>query len=159
MRKLIFIELIEEYEKVNIYSIRFENESHTEYEKFIMQHKEQFKNDLGILAYRIQRITEDGVFERHFRYEGRCKDRVSAIPSHMDTSKLRVYCICINEGILIFGNGGVKRTRTYNVNSILTKFVSTMQEIDYQIKLKEKSGAICVAEKELSGELFIEMKD
>lgn len=159
MRKLIFIELLEEYEKVNIYSIRFENESHTEYEKFVMQHKEQFKNDLGILAYRIQKITEDGVFERHFRYEGKCSDRVSAIPSHMETSNLRVYCICINERILILGNGGVKRTRTYNVNTMLTKFVSTMQEIDNQIKLKEKSGAICVIEKKLSGELFIEIKD
>lgn len=159
MRKKIFIELLEEYEKVNIYSIRIDGESQTEYEKFIVQHKDQYKRDLGILAYRIQKITEDGVFERHFRYEGKHKDRVSAIPSHIDLSNLRVYCICLNERILILGNGGIKNTRTYNENPTLSLFVNNMQEIDKQIKLKEKAGKIAIVEKCICGELFIEIED
>lgn len=157
MRKKIFIELLEEYEKVNIYSIRIDGESQTEYEKFIVQHKDRYKRDLGILAYRIQKITEDGVFERHFRYEGKFNDRVSAIPSHLDMSKLRVYCICVNERILILGNGGLKKTRTYNLNTVLNNFVDMMQKIDKQIKLKEASGTIKIIDKCICGELYIEI--
>lgn len=159
MRKKIFIELLEEYEKVNIYSVRLDGESQTEYEKFIVQHKDLYKKDLGTLAYRIQKITEDGVFERHFRYEGKFKDRVSAIPSNLDLSQLRVYCICVNEKILILGNGGLKKSRTYNENPILCSFVNSMQAIDKQIKLKEGSGKITIEGKNIYGELFIEIED
>ncbi len=159
MRKKIFIELLEEYEKVNIYSIRIDGESQTEFERFLMLHKDRYQKDIGTLLYRIQRISEDGVFERHFRYEGKHKDRVSAIPSHIDLSNLRVYCICLNERILILGNGGIKNTRTYNENSTLCSFVNSMQEIDKQIKIKEKAGKIAIVEKCICGELFIEIED
>ena len=157
MRKKIFIELLEEYENVNIYSIRIDGESQTEFERFLMLHKDRYKKDIGTLLYRIQRISEDGVFERHFRYEGKHKDRVSAIPSHFDTSNLRVYCICLNERILILGNGGLKKTRTYNENPALCMFVNNMQEIDKQIKFKEASGKIVIEGKNICGELFIEI--
>lgn len=157
MKKRIFIEILEEYDNVNIYSIRFEGETLSEYERFILTHRAQFKKDLGVLAYRLEKITESGVFDRHFRYEGYKKDRVSAIPSHLDTSNLRVYCICINERILILGNGGIKKTRTYNENPLLNKIVLTMQEIDNLIRAKEKFGKIIINDKNINGELYIDI--
>ena len=159
MKKKIFIELLEEYEKVNIYSIRIDGESQTEFEKFMLNHKEEYKRDLGILAYRLEKIANDGVFERHFRYEGKHKDRVSAIPSHIDISKIRVYCICINERILILGNGGLKKTRTYNMNPLLEKIVTLMKQVDQQIKNKEASGLIIIVKKNIFGELYVEINN
>jgi hypothetical protein len=82
---------------------------------------------------------------------------MTLIPSHIDVSDLRVYCICLNERILILGNGGIKNTRTYNENPALCMFVNNMQEIDKQIKFKEASGKIVIEGKNICGELFIEI--
>lgn len=157
MRKRIFIELLEEHEKVNIYSIRHEGEEFSEFEKFLLSHKEGYRKDLGVLSYRLDRIIQDGVFERHFRYEGKMKDRVSAIPSHFDVSNLRVYCICLTEKIIILGTGCIKKTRTYNENILLDKIVVLMQEIDSLIRLKERAGNIKCIGNSICGELFIDI--
>ncbi len=159
MRKRIFIELLEEHEKVNIYSIRIDGEEISEYEKFLSSHKEKYKKDLGVLSYRLDKIIQDGVFERHFRFEGKKKDRVFAIPSYIDLSKLRVYCICLNEKVIILGNGGIKETRTYNENPLLNKFVILMQEIDYLIRKKEKVNIIHISENCICGDLYIDINE
>ncbi len=37
------------------------------------------------------------------KYDGK-RDRVMALPSHLDTSNLRLYCLNISHKILILGN-------------------------------------------------------
>lgn len=157
-RKLSLI-LLEEYENVNFYSFQFENETHTEFEKFLLTFKESHAKDIGTIMYRLERITEDGVFPRHFRYAGKPKDRTAELPSHFETASLRIYCICISSKILILGNGGLKTTRTYNEDNYLNNCVETLKKIDLELKIKEKAHLIHITDKNITGDLSLSIQD
>ena len=91
MEKNLLIELLETGEKVSLYSPRFESEEYTEFEKFLLTYKDKYAQDVQILIRRIDIIKENGAEDRFFRYEGSKRDRVMALPSHLDTSNLRLY--------------------------------------------------------------------
>ncbi len=150
------IELLEDGEKVSLYSPKFEGEEYTEFEKFIIEFKdkEEFSNDLGVIFARLNVIKQNFAEDRYFRYEGRPNDRVQALPAkYLDSSRLRVYCIVINKKVLILGNGGVKNTATYNEDAYLSKCVKTLQKIDFEIKMRENRKMITIIGTHLSGEL------
>lgn len=155
MKKQLTIELLEEYETVNFYSPLFKGEEYTEFEKFLLNFKDSHPKDIAIILSRLDKITEDGVFERHFRYAGRVKDRTSELPSHVDTTKLRLYCICVSSQILILGNGGLKTTRTYNEDDTLNDYVDTLQKIDLVLDYKQKKYQIQVNGRTLEGNLSL----
>lgn len=50
---------------------------------------------------------------------------------------------------LILGNGGVKRTRTYDEDDELRGFVLTLQNFDRLIKQGLKDGTITISENEI----------
>ncbi len=50
---------------------------------------------------------------------------------------------------LILGNGGVKRTRTYDEDDELRGFVLTLQNFDRLIKQGVKDGTITISENEI----------
>jgi len=153
------IELLEEYEKVNFYSIRFDGESDTEFEKFLLAFKDSHPDDIAVIMYRLDRITQDGVFPRHFRYAGKMKDRTAELPNNFDTANLRLYCLCISPQILLLGNGGLKTTKTYNEDPYLDKCVTTLQKIDSVLNHKEIKSEITVSGKTLSGDLSLYITD
>ncbi len=155
LKRYLSIELLEEYEKVSFYSILYKGEKHSEFEKFLMSFRDSHPEDIGTIMYRLERITQDGVFERHFRYAGRVKDRTAELPSHFDTAKLRLYCLCISPQILILGNGGLKETRTYNEDSYLNSCVVALQKIDFVIHKKEEYASISIDGKTLVGDLSL----
>ena len=72
--------MLESGEKVSLYSPRFEGEEYTEFEKFLLTYKENYLQDIHILVRRIDIIKANGAEDRFFRYEGRRKDRVMALP-------------------------------------------------------------------------------
>ena len=49
-------------------------------------------------------------------------------------SKLRLYCLRLSDKILILGNGGVKKSKTYEQDSELNGYVLTLQKFDNLIK-------------------------
>ena len=153
MEQNLFIELLESGEKVSLYSPRFEGEEYTEFEKFLLAYKENYLQDIQILVRRIDIIKANGAEDRYFRYEGKRKDRVMALPSHFDTSSLRLYCLNINHKILILGNGGLKNSKTYQENPILHKAVQTLQRIDIKIKQLENKQVITISGTNLNGPL------
>lgn len=153
MEQKIFIELLESGEKVSLYSPRFEGEEYTEFEKFLLTYKENYLQDIHILVRRIDIIKANGAEDRFFRYEGRRKDRVMALPSHFDTSNLRLYCLNINHKILILGNGGLKNSQTYQEDPTLHKAVQTLQRIDIKIKQLENKQVITISGTNLNGPL------
>lgn len=106
MERNVLLELLEDGEKVGLYSPRFENEEFTEFEKFLLAYKDSFPEDVRQLVYRLDIIQRDGADDRHFRYEGTRRDRVMALPSHLETTKLRLYLLNIQSRVLILGNGG-----------------------------------------------------
>lgn len=155
LKRFLIIELLEEHEKVNFYSILFQGETQTEFEKFLLEFKDSHPEDIGTIMYRLDKIIEDGVFERHFRYAGKRKDRTAELPSHFDTANLRLYCLCISPQILVLGNGGLKTTQTYNEDPYLNECVEALQKIDFVINKKEGYGTITINGKTLVGDLSL----
>lgn len=74
-------------------------------------------------------------------------DRVCALP--VVKSKLRLHCLRLSDSILILGNGGVKKTRTYDEDCELRGFVVTLQNFDKLIKDGVKDGTITISENEI----------
>lgn len=90
----------------------------------------------------INKIADMGALERYFRPEGKLKDGVCALP--VLQSKLRLYCLRLSDKILVLGNGGVKKTRTYNEDDMLKGYVLTLQNFEKLIREGEKDGTISI---------------
>lgn len=159
MEKNLLIELLEDGEKVSLYSPRFEGEEYTEFEKFLLTFKDEYPHDIQVLIRRIDLIKQTGAEDRHFRYEGTMQDRVMALPSHIDTACLRLYCLNLSHKVLILGNGGVKTTNTYEEDPLLHKCVQTLQKIDIEIKEKERQKIITIQGTNLNGPLVFTIDD
>lgn len=142
----IELKLIKEASSCTLYTIQFVEDSIAEYEKFYSRFKDDllYNPDLMKIVQILGRIGELGALERYFRPEGKIRDRVCALP--VLNSKLRLYCLRLSDKILILGNGGVKRTRTYEESSELKGFVLTLQKFDDVIKAGVADGSIIVNE-------------
>lgn len=159
MERNLLLELLEDGNKVSLYSPHFENEEYSEFEKFLLAFKDDYPNDVRQLVYRLDIIKRDGAEDRHFRYEGTMRDRVMALPSHLETTSLRLYLLNINAKILILGNGGLKTTSTYQKDAHLNKCVQTLQKIDIQLKQRERQKIITVSGTKLLGTLTFSIED
>ncbi len=159
MEKNLLIELLEDGYKVSLYSPRFDGETYTEFEKFLLEYKDSYPKDVAQIVYRLDIIKRDGADDRHFRYEGTKRDRVMALPSHLETTSLRLYLLNVQSKILILGNGGLKNSATYQENELLNKCVQTLQKIDIVLKQMEKQKIIYVSGTKLLGTLSIVIDD
>ena len=140
------LKLVTEAKNCTIYTIQFLSEDESEFEKFYtkfrseLEYNEDFERLLNILG----RIADFGALERFFRPEGKMNDRVCALP--VLKSKLRLYCLRLSDKILILGNGGVKRTKTYNEDDTLQGYVITLQNFDQLMRDGIRNGTISVTE-------------
>ncbi len=159
MERNLFIELLESGEKVSLYSPHFEGEQYSEFENFLLKYKDLYPEDVKQIVYRLDIIKRDGAEDRHFRYEGTRKDRVMALPSHLETTSLRLYLLNIEAKILIIGNGGLKETATYEEDVILHRQVKTLQKIDIELKQREQQKVIVIKGTELLGELSFTIEE
>ncbi len=159
MERNLFLELLEDNNMVSLYSPHFEGEEYSEFEKFLLAYKDTYPDDVRQLVYRLDIIKRDGAEDRHFRYEGTRRDRVMALPSHLETTSLRLYLLNIDAKILILGNGGLKTTTTYQEDALLHKCVQTLQKIDIQMKQMEKQRVITVRGTRLLGTLTFTIDD
>lgn len=100
-----------------------------------------------------------GVEDRFFRFEGRRSDRVYALPAYLESSRLRLYCLCISSKVLVLGNGGLKESRTYQEDPYLNKCVETLQKIDFEIRQRENRKEITVRGTQLHGALTFYIND
>jgi hypothetical protein len=82
-----------------------------------------------------------------------------ALPSHLETTSLRLYLLNVQAKILILGNGGVKSTATYQEDDNLHRQVKTLQKIDIELKQREKNKVIVVKGTELMGELSFSINE
>ena len=159
MERNLLLKLLETGEKVSLYSPRFEGEDYTEFEKFLLEFKDTHARDVQVLVRRLSIIKQNGAEDRYFRYEGSMNDRVMGLPSHIDTTALRLYCLNINKKIIILGNGGIKTTKTYEEDARLNRCVQTLQKIDIEIKQQEKQQIIIVTGTQLIGPLTFTIDD
>lgn len=151
MKKKTTLDIISESERATLYSISFEKDGTTEFEKFVAEFEmnAEYNSDYQRIIAALQVILDRGALERFFRPEGKMNDNVHAIP--LEGSKLRLYCLRISEQIVILGNGGVKNTRSYQEDPKLYGYVLDLQRFEKILKENIDKGYISVDEKELHG--------
>jgi len=161
MQRDLLLKLLESGEQVSIYSPLFSGEEYSEFEKFLLNYmdKPDFGSDLGVIMGRLETIKQQGVQDRFFRFEGRSFDRVFALPAYLESSRLRLYCLCISSKVLVLGNGGEKTTQTYQEDTYLNKCVETLQKIDFEIKVREDRKEITIHGTQLHGTLSFYIND
>ncbi len=147
------IELIEEHESVNFYSVHLDSEELSELERFFEKFPEgcDYDEDIDTIISWLDAIGERGALERYFRYEGKFGDGVSAIP--IETSRLRLYCIRLCDKVLVFGNGGVKDRAAWQDSETLSEYVETLIDTSRFITSRLLNGTLCIVDKEIIGNL------
>jgi len=144
----------EEYANVNFYSIVIDNNINSEIEDFLNKIENINENDAAKIVGALDTIGHRGAHERYFRYEGKASDNVFALPAHyLIETDLRLYLLRYSESLLILGNGGVKKTNTYQEDPYLNKCVTVLQKADEQIKNLVDSGEIVISGKTITGKM------
>lgn len=139
--------LLNEGNQCTLYSIQFTSESNSEYERFYAKFIEDAKlnRDLLRIVQVVDRIAEEGALERFFCPEGKMRDSVVALP--VLSSKLRLYCLRLSNGILILGNGGIKNSRTYEEDDSLRGYVLNLQKFEELLREGRRNGTIIITER------------
>lgn len=145
------IKTIEQNDNVSLYSICFNGDELSEFEHFLTTFKENatLNKDFQIILLALSKIIDHGALERFFRNEGRYNDDLCALA--LDSRSLRLYCLRISDKILIVGNGGVKTTRTYQEDEILSGYVMDLQKFDKLLKDAQAKGDIKIENNVITG--------
>lgn len=147
------LELIEEHDAANFYSIHLDKEELSELERFFEKFPEgcEYDREIDTIIAWLDHIGEKGALERYFRYEGIYGDGVCAIP--IETSNLRLYCIRLSSKILVFGNGGIKDSATWQESETLSDYVETLIDTSRFISSRISDGTLVIVDKEIIGNL------
>jgi hypothetical protein len=151
MRRKMTLKTIEQNDIVCLYSICFEGDEKSEFEKFLAEFKDnaRLNKDFQTIIFALKKIIEKGALERFFRMEGKMKDSICALS--LDSRCLRLYCLRISDQVLILGNGGEKVTRTYEENEKLSGYVLDLQKFDFLLKEARKNGKVKVENNIITG--------
>lgn len=148
----VYIEEVQKTDIAGLFTICFEGDDATEFQKFIEKFKEDAtrKEELSVILTAINRmLNASGFLERYFRPEGKMGDHVVALP--VERTKMRLYCLRMSDSVLIVGNGGIKRTKTYEEDESLNGYVITLQKLDKLLNHAIKSGKVIIEETMISG--------
>lgn len=149
MKKKTTLELIEQSQKVSLYSISFEIDRTTEFERFLKKFEAEasLNTDYQKVLYALSIILDKGALERYFRPEGHMNDNLCALP--IESGKIRLYCLRISDEILILGNGDVKQTVTYEEDAKLLGYAMDLQKFDQLLRKDIEDGIVTIEEREL----------
>lgn len=148
------IELVEEYEKVNFYSIHLDGKELTELESFFEKYPIgcEFDEEIDVIIAWMDKIAETGALERYFRPEGRYGDGVGVIPIDIG-NKIRLYCLRLSDKILVFGNGGIKDSAKWQESKELAPYVKLLIDTSRFISSRMNDGSLLLVDKEIIGNL------
>lgn len=154
MKQRYSIELVEEYDNINFYSIHLDDEELTELERFFEKFPEgcEYDEEVDVILSWMDKISERGALERYFRPEGRYGDGVGVIPIEVG-NKLRLYCLRLSDKILVFGNGGVKDAQRWEDSPTLAPYVELLMDTSRFLSSREKNGTVLLVDKEIIGNL------
>lgn len=134
-------------DKASIYSIVTENSKMPFLDLFIMEYKERFTQDLMGIIRRLKVMGNDvGAIEPYFKLDEGLEwnDLVCALYDIPD-KHLRLYCIRLNENIVVAGSGGPKNVRTWQDDPRLSKEVTEMMHFSKIIRTKLKDGSLKIS--------------
>lgn len=149
MKKRTTVELVEQSEKVSFYSISFQMDRTTEFERFLSKFEEEaeFNEDYQKILEALEIILDRGALERYFRPEGAMRDNLCALP--LESGNIRLYCLRISDEILILGNGDRKETRTYQEDTRLFGYALDLQKFDRLLRDDLDKGFVTIEERTL----------
>jgi hypothetical protein len=149
MKKKTTVELVEQSEKVSFYSISFQMDRTTEFERFLSKFEEEaeFNEDYQKILAALEIILDRGALERYFRPEGTLNDNLCALP--LESGSIRLYCLRISDEILILGNGDRKTTKTYQEDTRLLGYALDLQKFDRLLKDDLDEGIVTIEERTL----------
>ena len=153
MKKKTTVELVEQSDKVSFYSISFQMDRTTEFERFLSKFEEEaeFNEDYQKILAALEIILDRGALERYFRPEGAMDDNLCALP--LESGNIRLYCLRISDEILILGNGDRKVTKTYQEDARLYGYALDLQKFDRLLRDDLDKGFVTIEERTLK---FIE---
>lgn len=156
MKKKTTLELVEQSEKVSLYSISFAMDRKTEFECFLNKFEKEasLNRDYQRIIYALSIILENGALERYFRPEGKRDDSLNALP--IENSRIRLFCLRISDEILILGNGDFKHPATYEQDTKLYGYALDLQRFEKLLRKDIDDGVVSIEERELTN---IEDKD
>ena len=127
--KEVVLKTIEQNDNVSLYSICFNSDNESEFEKFLKEFKEhsEYKRDYDIILLALEKIIDKGALERF-----------------LDSRSLRLYCLRISDQILIIGNGGVKKTRTFQETPKLNGYVMDLRNFDKALEEAQRRGKVTI---------------
>lgn len=149
MKKRTTVDLVEQSERVSFYSISYQMDRTTEFERFLSKFEEEaeFNEDYQRILAALEIILDRGALERYFRPEGKMDDNLCAIP--IESGNIRLFCLRISDQILILGNGDKKTTRTYQEDRKLLGYALDLQKFDKLLKKDLEDGVVTIEERTL----------
>ena len=111
-----------------------------------------YDEEIDVIITWMDKIAETGALERYFRLEGRYGDGVGVIPIDIG-NKVRLYCLRLSDKILVFGNGGVKDTATWQESEELAPYVKLLIDTSRFISSRMNNGSLVLVDKEIIGDL------
>ena len=143
------MDLVEQSEKVSFYSISFQMDRTTEFERFLSKFEEEaaFNEDYQRILAALEIILDRGALERYFRPEGTMEDHLCALP--LESGSIRLYCLRISDEILILGNGDRKQTRTYQEDTRLFGYALDLQKFERLLRKDLEDGVVTIEERTL----------
>ena len=149
--------LINDGENCTIYTLQFLRDMESEFEKFITKFRDdaEYSEDYARIAAFVTRIAQTGALERYFRNEGKMSDSVVALP--VTSSKLGLYCLRRSDKILVLGNGGIKKTRRYEDDPILSGYVMTLQKFEELLRQGVADGNVNITESTIETDNIFEL--
>lgn len=145
--------------KASIYSIITETGKLTFFDHFIAEHKGDFMQDLMNILGRLRSIGNTvGAIETFFKLdEGLEWDDLVCALYDTPGKHLRLYCVRLNDHIIILGNGGPKNVRAWQDDPKLTREVTEMMYHSKIIRDKLKGGGLRISPDrlKLEGDLML----
>jgi hypothetical protein len=135
-------------DKASIYSILTEDCKGSFLDRFIDEHKGDFTEDLMNIIGRLNSIGRTvGALETYFKLDEGLEwnDLVCALYDIPD-KHLRLYCIRLNENIIVVGNGGPKNVRAWQADPKLSRKVNEMMHYSKIIRAKLENGSLVISE-------------
>lgn len=133
--------------KASIYSIVTEDSAGSLLDLFINDHREKYSQDLISIISRLKSIGNTvGALEIFFKLdEGLAWDDLVCALYDIPDKNLRLYCIRLNENLIIVGNGGPKNVRAWQDDARLSKEVHEMMHYSNIIRKKLANGSLRVS--------------
>jgi len=134
-------------DKASIYSILTEDRKGTFLDHFIEESKTGFTGDLISIMGRLRSMGNTvGAIESFFKLdEGLEWDDLVCAVYDIPDKHLRLYCIRLNEKIVIVGNGGPKEVRTWQEDPKLKREVYEMMHYSKIIRTKLKDETLRIS--------------